>query len=225
MRSVLVVEDDTDVFEALSSLLLRHGYAVQHATTGAEALAQYTSVDLVLLDLGLPDFDGLEVCRAIRTTSNVPIVAVTARGTELDKVTALSMGADDFVVKPYGILELLARMDAVLRRSVTPAAPSGDRFERTVGGVTVIVDHDAHRVWLDRMDLSLTKKEFGILSALTKRPGVAIGRVDLLKAVWGPEWAEANRTLDVHVCSLRRKLCTAGSLIEVVRGFGYRIAE
>lgn len=217
MRSVLLVEDDIEVAEALTSMLSRYGYSIAHAVNGDEAFRQFSTADIILLDLGLPDIDGLELCRRLREASSVPIVVLTARSEEIDKVLALRMGADDYVVKPYGFQELLARIEAVLRRTTPVVAPV---ITVEFGGVSI--DRASRKVFVGGVETQLTKKEFGLLDLLAESLGVVISRHDLLTKVWGDEWVDANRTLDVHISSLRQKL-GPNDHIEVVRGVGYRL--
>jgi DNA-binding response OmpR family regulator len=211
---ILVVEDDDRVASALCAALERAGYGVIRASDGAEALATVGrgGLDLVLLDLGLPDVDGLEVCRRIRSGSGVPLIAVTARGTERDRVDGLRTGADDYVVKPFALAELLARIEAVLRRSHPGPAPA------TVGDLAI--DVDARRVTVDGEPVELTRKEFDLLVLLVRRRGTVVGREEILQAVWETDWPGTGRTLDVHVASLRQKLHRP-ELVRTVRGVGY----
>lgn len=223
MRSVLLVEDDIEVAQALTSMLSRYGYAIAHAANGDEALSHFSTADIVLLDLGLPDIDGLELCRRLREASSVPIVVLTARSEEIDKVLALRMGADDYVVKPYGFQELLARIEAVLRRTTPAVAAVGSLAPGSaVEFGDVSIDRASRKVFVGGVETQLTKKEFGLLDLLAENLGVVISRHDLLTKVWGDEWVDANRTLDVHISSLRQKL-GPNDHIEVVRGVGYRL--
>ena len=211
---VLLVDDDIRFSRALAAALRRAGYEVEEATTGAAALAA-SPCDLVLLDLGLPDRDGLDVCRALRERTNVGIIMLTARAEQGDRVTGLRGGADDYVVKPFGFAELQARMEAVLRR--TRPANTGTR---TVG--RLLIDLDRHLTYLDDEPVMLTRKEFELLTMLAARPGIAVRREQLLADVWQTTWRGASRTLDVHMASLRAKLGNAAT-IETIRGVGYRI--
>jgi DNA-binding response OmpR family regulator len=217
--NILIVEDDDRVARALRSALVRHGYGVTLAGDACSALADRADPPaLILLDLGLPDLDGVDLCRRLRGRSDVPIIVVTARGDEGARVTGLRAGADDYVVKPFGIAELLARMEAVLRRtgSVAPttAVDVGDthvdlaRREVTVGGREIL----------------LTRKEFDLLAALARRRGEVVARDELLAVVWDTAWVGSSRTLDVHVATLRAKLGRP-AVIETVRGVGYRLAD
>jgi DNA-binding response OmpR family regulator len=219
---LLVVEDDEDVADELVLGLQRHGHVVERVATGAEALDRHQGTDLVLLDLGLPDLDGFEVCRRLREISNVPIIAVTARSAELDRVLGLRLGADDYIVKPYGFTELLARIEAVARRSnvvVAPASGPAGRIE--IGGLTI--DGRTRRVTVDGVDVVLTRKEFELLALLAGDPGALFTRERILSDVWSDNWVGATRTLDVHVAALRAKLGNKG-WIETVRGVGFRLS-
>ncbi len=213
---VLVVEDSPRVARGLSTALRMRGYEVLCAATAAEALAA-PPVDLVLLDLGLPDRDGLEVCRELRRRGSVGIIAVTARGEERDRVAGLRTGADDYVVKPFGVAELHARIEAVMRRV---AGNPGRREPTTVGALTV--DVDARRVWLDGREITLTRKEFELLVTLVRHPGAVVTREQLLAAVWHTTWAGSPHTVEVHVAALRSKLGDP-TLVQTVRGVGYRL--
>jgi DNA-binding response OmpR family regulator len=213
---VLLVEDDVRVAGALETALRRRGYDLLRAGTAAEALAA-PPVDLVLLDLGLPDRDGIEVCRELRRRGEVAIIAVTARGEERDRIAGLRTGADDYVVKPFGMAELQARIDAVMRRALRTAAPQG---ATTFGSVTI--DFDAHRVTADGAEISLTRKEYDLLAALARRPGTVVTRDQLLADVWHTTWAGSPHTVEVHVASLRAKLRDP-ALVQTVRGVGYRL--
>jgi len=214
---ILVVEDEDAIAEPLVAGLRREGFDVDRAATGAAALETSLRPDLVLLDLRLPDLDGLDVCRTLRERSAVPIIVVTARGEESDRVVGLELGADDYVVKPFGVRELIARIRAVMRR--TSARPHDDGPLR-VG--ELVVDTRARRAQLDERELELTPKEFDLLAALASDPGAAISRRRLLEEVWETSWYGSSKTIDVHVAALRRKLGDP-SLIETVRGVGFRL--
>jgi DNA-binding response OmpR family regulator len=213
---VLLVEDDNHVAAALRSALRRRGYDVVVAGTVADALAA-PAADLVLLDLNLPDGDGTEVCRQLRRRDpQVAIIAVTARGAERDRVTGLLGGADDYVVKPFSMAELQARIAAVLRRSVRagPAAAG-------VAAGPVRIDPAARRVSVDGRDVALTPKEFDILTVLARTPDAVVSRDRLMLEVWHTTWV-GRHNLEVHVGSLRAKLGRP-ELVETVRGVGYRL--
>jgi two-component system response regulator RegX3 len=213
---ILLVEDEDTIAEPLAEGLRREGFDVEWAATGGAAL-EARPADLVLLDLRLPDMDGLDVCRRLREHSEVPIIIVTARGEEADRVVGLELGADDYVVKPFGLRELIARIRAVARRTALRGA--GQEPLRS-GGLEV--DERARRVRLDERDLELTPKEFDLLAALARDAGAAISRRRLLEEVWETSWYGSSKTIDVHVASLRRKLGDPG-WIETVRGVGFRL--
>jgi DNA-binding response OmpR family regulator len=218
---VLLVEDDAGVAGALASGLRRRGWELVHAATGAAAVARTHGVDLVLLDLGLPDMDGMDVCRTLRAGSDVPIIALTARGDARSKVAGLRGGADDYVVKPFGFAELVARMEAVLRRS-RPVLPVRVPARPPVRLADVEIDLDARTVRAHGGPVRLTRKEFDLLALLAEQPGAVRTRAEILQRVWQSTWQGSSRTLDVHVASLRAKL-DAPDLVETVRGVGYRL--
>ena len=212
---ILVVEDEDSIATPLVEGLRREGFDVERAATAAAALATDPG-DLVLLDLRLPDGDGLDVCRELRSRSDVPIIVVTARGEEPDRVVGRALGADDYVVKPFGLRELIARIRAVTRRTATR------RSERPLEVGALVVDERARRAELDGVALDLTPKEFDLLAALARDPGAALSRRRLLEEVWQTSWYGSAKTIDVHVAALRRKLGDPG-LIETVRGIGFRL--
>jgi DNA-binding response OmpR family regulator len=213
---ILLVEDEDAIAEPLVAGLRREGYEVERAATAAEALTA-AAADLVLLDLRLPDGDGLDVCRHLRERSDVPIIVVTARGEEADRVVGLELGADDYVVKPFGLRELIARIRAVTRRAST----RGGTHEVLRAGA-LEVDERSRRVTLDGREVELTPKEFDVLAALARDPGAVVTRRRLLEEVWETTWYGSTKTIDVHVASLRRKLGDPG-LVETVRGIGFRL--
>ena len=213
---MLLIEDDESIAVPLCDGLTRSGHETVAVTTAAAGLAQVDDAELVLLDLGLPDLDGSEVCRRIRERSDIPIIVISARGEELDRVLLLESGADDYLVKPFGIRELIARIRAVSRR-MTPDAPQEET--RTVG--PLVIDLAAHRVLLDGDELELTPKEFDLLVFLSSELGVAHRRQTILESVWDEHWYGPTKTLDVHIATLRRKLGNP-KWIETVRGVGYR---
>jgi len=215
---LLVVEDDDAIAVPLVEGLSRAGYSVDRAATGTEALARVAYADLVLLDLGLPDMDGSEVCRQVRQTSAVPIIIVSARGDESDRVLGLELGADDYLVKPFGLRELVARVRAVSRR----AASDPDQLLQRIGAVEI--DRRTRRVTVDEQEVALSRKEFDLLSLLGQDPGAVVSREQIMDEVWDPHWYGPTRTLDVHVASLRKKLGDPG-LIETVRRVGFRLRD
>ena len=214
---VLIVEDDPGIATSLKEGLERHGFQVQHTSSGREALIGAGHNDLVLLDLGLPDLDGKEVCRAIREHSSVPIIVLTARGDEIDRVLLLELGADDYLVKPFGFRELVARIGAVTRRTRQSAS---DNAVQKLGALQI--DRDARRVFVDDIELNLTPKEFDLLAMLAERPGAVRTREDIIDEVWDVNWFGPTKTLDVHVSALRKKLGRP-EWISTIRGVGYRL--
>jgi len=213
---LLVVEDEDAIAEPLVEGLEREGFDVARVATGAEALAA-EHADLILLDLRLPDMDGYAVCRELRSRSKVPIIMVTAKGEEVDRVIGLELGADDYVVKPFGLRELVARIRAVSRRS------SGEPTRSAILRAGPIeIDSRAHRVTVNGRELSLTGKEFDLLGLLVAEAGSVVDRRTIMREVWDTTWLGSTKTIDVHVAALRKKLGDAG-LIETVRGVGLRL--
>ena len=213
---ILLVEDDDAIAKPLVEGLRREGFDVSRVATGAAALAAPLP-DLVLLDLRLPDIDGTEVCRLLRARSDVPIIVVTAKGEEVDRVVGLELGADDYVIKPFGFRELLARIRAVLRRTHRGA----DDARLRAGSLEL--DLRSRRATLDGSELALTPKEFDLLALLASDPGAVVSRDHMLREVWNTEWFGPTKTIDVHVASLRKKLGDP-RWIETVRGVGLRLA-
>jgi DNA-binding response OmpR family regulator len=213
--SVLVVEDDAGIATQLVRGLNRGGYAVDHVATGRDALDR-AEPDVVLLDLALPDIDGVEVCRRLRARSSVAIIVVTARGEEPERVLALDAGADDYLVKPFGLAELLARIRAVLRR----VHPGGEVLRH--GQLTV--DLRTRKVMVAENEVALTPKEFDILECLAADPGRVVSRQQILEGAWGAHWYGPTKVVDVHMAALRRKLGVPG-MIETVYGRGFRLGD
>ncbi len=224
--TILFVEDEASISQPFSAALRREGFEPVVARTGAEALdlARRTEPDLVLLDLSLPDTDGRDVCRELRRRSDIPIVMLTARGTETDRVVGLELGADDYIVKPFSGREVVSRIRAVLRRTRRPAAEAGEPLEPVeVDGLRV--DLAARRVWLDGGEIELTRKEFDLLAELVTSAGRVVTREDLMARVWDENWFGSTKTLDVHMGWLRRKLGDDPAdprFIHTVRGVGFR---
>jgi DNA-binding response OmpR family regulator len=214
---VLVVEDDTAIAEALAVGLRREGYEVDRVGDGAGALAA-PPADVVLLDIGLPDGHGFEVCRELRARSSVPIIIVTARDDEVDRVAGLELGADDYVVKPFGFRELVARIRAVTRRAAGAAPVVAPQ---RVGALEI--DRRSHRVRIAGEEVPLTPKEYALLAVLAADPGAMVSRREILAEVWDPHWYGTSKTVDVHIASLRRKLGHP-EWIETCRGVGFRLA-
>jgi DNA-binding response OmpR family regulator len=215
---ILVVEDDEGVAAAITDALVRCGHGVVLATCAAEVERHRRDAELVLLDLGLPDGDGFDVLRAVRRSSDVPVLVLTARVAERDIVRGLRLGADDYLVKPVRLRELLARIEAVARRAQRQAAHD------VVGVEDVRVDLLARRVTVADEELTLTATEYEILAVLARRPGVAVSRQQLLDEVWGNATVAVSRSFDVHLTALRGKLGRPG-LLATVRGFGYRLGR
>ena len=212
---MLVVEDDWGIASQLVRGLSRGGYDVSHVTTGEDALS-HAAPDVVVLDLGLPDRDGVDVCRKLRERSGVAIIVVTARGEEPERVLALDAGADDYLVKPFGLAELLARIRAVLRR----VNPGGEQLRHG----PLMVDLRTRRVTVSGQEVAVTPKEFDILECLATDPGRVVTRQEILESAWDAHWYGPTKVLDVHMASLRRKLGVPG-LIETVYGRGFRLGE
>jgi DNA-binding response OmpR family regulator len=217
---LLVVEDDVSIAEPLQTGLRREGFEVHLVTTGAEALAE-PAPDLVLLDLGLPDLDGRVVCRRLRERSDVPIIVVTARADEIDRVTLLELGADDYVVKPFGFRELVARIRAVLRRTSGPQGEGQPAVRIVVGPLQI--DTRTRNVTFDGRAVTLTPKEYDLLVYLGRDPEAVHTREQIIESVWDENWWGPTKTLDVHIASLRKKL--APEAIETVRGVGFRLVD
>jgi DNA-binding response OmpR family regulator len=213
--SVLVVEDDASIAAQLVKGLTRGGYRVDHVMTGQGAL-QWGEPDVVLLDLELPDLDGVQVCRILRERTDAAIIVVTAHGEEPDRVMALDAGADDYLVKPFGLAELQARIRAVLRR----VRPGGEFVKHG----PLVVDLRTRRVTVSGSEIVLTPKEFDILEVLAADPGRLVNRQEILESAWDAHWYGPTKVLDVHMASLRRKLGVPG-LIETVYGRGFRLGE
>jgi DNA-binding response OmpR family regulator len=216
---VLVVAPDADAAECLTTGLQRHGYAVDRVATGADVLRAYECVDLILLDLELPDIDGLEVCRSIRAHSDVPIIAVTSRASEVDRVLGLQTGFDDYLSWPHGFRELLARIEAVMRRA-RPKHPA----EHLIVHGTLRIDARIREVRVKDRTVRLTRKEFDLLYLLASQPEKIVSRKEIMAKVWDDSWASSSRTIDTHVNSLRNKL-GAGAWIITVRGIGFRFGH
>ena len=226
--SVLLAEDEESFVDALVIGLGREGFDVTVATNGNDALTLFeeTKPDLVLLDIMLPKLSGIDVCRAIRARSSVPIIMVTAKSTEIDTVVGLEVGADDYVTKPYRLRELVARMRAVLRRA-PGGEPAGaaDAGDDVVAVGDVVVDVDRHRVFVRGAEVHLRRKEFDLLALLIENAGRVLTRDTLIDRVWGTDYVGDTKTLDVHIKRLRGHVeldPSRPSLITTVRGVGYR---
>lgn len=221
---VLLVEDEISIAEPFAAALTRAGFRTQLAATGAEAVMAGTSpeVDVILLDLALPDLDGRDVCRSIRRQTSTPIIMVTASGTVTDRVVGLELGADDYVVKPFAISEVIARIRAVLRR--------GQRSEESEPPIVVQdlrIDPAGRQAWLGEQPLELTRKEFDLIHRLAREAGRVVSREDLMSDVWDVNWFGSTKTLDVHIGWLRRKLGDDPAdprYIRTVRGVGFKLS-
>ncbi|PHX81264.1 MAG: DNA-binding response regulator [Thermoleophilia bacterium] len=219
---ILIVEDEINIATPVKTYLEKAGFDVDHALTGVDALRlmEATPPNLIVLDLNLPDIDGLEVCRRIRATSQVPIIMVTARDDDIDKIVGLEVGADDYLTKPFNVRELVARVKAILRRAPTAAQPIGGVL--THGGVSI--DRGRHEVLLNGEIVQLAPKEFDLLWTLLEERGHVLTRDQLLERVWGYTFAGDTRTVDVHVRQLRRKLGDDCPVV-TVWGVGYKVGD
>jgi DNA-binding response OmpR family regulator len=225
---VLVVEDEPDLASVIAAYLRGETFDVDIAGTGPQAvtMAKDLRPDLVVLDIMLPGFDGLEVCRQLRTFTDCYVIMLTARDDEIDKVIGLSVGADDYLVKPFSPRELTARIRAMLRRPRTLGQESTGQHARLFGALRL--DPDARKVWLDDVELDLTRTEFDLLESLTSAPKRAFTRRQLIDAVWGSDWYGDEHIVDVHVGHLRKKLdddAASPRFIRTVRGVGYGMAS
>ena len=222
-KQVLLVEDEANIRETLRFNLLREGYKVVEAATGGDALklARSEHPDIVLLDLMLPEMSGLEVCRLLRQDQSVPIIMLTAKDQESDKVLGLGLGADDYITKPFSLQELFARITAVLRRSTNGNRRNGAETE-AIGRFSI--DRAARRVTIDGEELKLSRKEFDLLAFLLAHPGRVFSREQLIRQVWDYNFVGDRKTVDVHIRWLRQKLGEDLPLtVATVRGVGYRL--
>ena len=225
-RTILIVEDEESITTPLAEALERDGFKPEIAHTVADALGRGRTLrpDLVLLDIGLPDGSGLDVCRELRSTSNVPIIILSARGEEADRVVGLELGADDYVVKPFSAREVIARIRAVLRRTSAPSGAAEGPIE--VGDVRL--DPTRRSASLNGEPLELARKEFDLLALLMQEAGAVVSRERLIDEVWDVNWFGSTKTLDVHVSALRKKLADDAAdsrYIHTVRGVGFRFAS
>ena len=224
MTKILIVEDEDSVLDPLELLLSKEGFSIETARNGREGLDKFWKVspDLVLLDIMLPEVSGTEVCRQIRAKSNVPIIMLTAKDTEVDKVVGLELGADDYIVKPYSKAELVARIKAVLRRGLSEHT-SADGGVITAGPASI--DVDRHAVSIGGENISLPLKEFELLEFLVRNSGRVLTRTQLIDRVWGSDYFGDTKTLDVHVKRLRAKIekdPANPTYIQTIRGLGYK---
>jgi DNA-binding response OmpR family regulator len=220
MQTILIVDDEPNIIELARLYLERDGYKVEAVTNGQDALSQHgtLSPDLIVLDLMLPDIDGLDVCRQIRANSAVPILMLTARREDVDKIVGLELGADDYLTKPFNPRELVARVRAVLRRYQTGVTP-----DEVVGMGNLRLDLLRHEVTVAGKPVLLRTKEFDLLAAFARNPGIVLSREKLLEMVWGYDYYGETRTVDVHVNHLRNKIAGSGVDIETLRGTGYKM--
>jgi DNA-binding response OmpR family regulator len=225
MSKILVVEDDPDIAELIRHYLEKDGHTVERLATGGSVLQRVRAnpADLVILDLMLPEVNGLVICQAMRgdpATASIPIIILTARGDEADRVTGLELGADDYVTKPFSPKELTARVAALLRRASRPPAPGG---VLRYGGITI--DPDRHAVTSGGHEVRLTAKEFLLLQYLIQHRGRVLSRDLLLTDVWGYHYTGGTRTVDVHIRRLREKLPLLGDAIQTIKQFGYKLTD
>ena len=225
MTKILIVEDESSFSDALEFLLGKEGFSVITAATGTEALKKFEQggIDLILLDLMIPEISGTEVCRQIRAKSKVPIIMLTAKDSEVDKVVGLEIGADDYVTKPYSARELVARINAVLRRN-------GSESTSVESGVIAVqgirMDIDRHQVSVNGIPVSLPLKEFELLEFLMRNAGRVLTRIQLIDRVWGSDYVGDTKTLDVHIKRIRAKIeddPANPKIIQTVRGLGYKM--
>ena len=218
--TILVVDDEPNITQLLKLYLSRSGFQVETAASGEEALRKTRALrpDLIVLDLKLPDIDGLEVCRRVRAESDVPLIMLTARDEDIDKVVGLEMGADDYITKPFNPREVLARVRAVLRRSEGRL-----RVDGPIRLGDLVIDPGRREVFVGDQPVQLRAKEFDLLAALARNAGIVLDRDRLLNQVWGYDFAGDTRTVDVHIAWLRQKLAGSRVEIQTVRGAGYKL--
>lgn len=226
MTKVLIVEDEISFSDALAYLLKKESYEVQVAVNGKDAIDSFNSFspDLILLDLMIPEVSGTEVCRVIRSTSQVPIIMLTAKDSEIDKVVGLELGADDYVTKPYSARELLARMKAVLRRNSVDHSNHDENHELTAGPIRM--DLDKHHVTVNLIPVTFPLKEFELLEYLMRNSGRVLTRSQLIDRIWGSDYFGDTKTLDVHIKRLRAKIeedPAEPTIIHTIRGLGYKL--
>ncbi len=225
MPTILLVEDDATLAETLRYNLEREGYTVIGAGDGVTALelARHDKPDIVVLDVMLPRLDGFSVCRMLRKESAIPIIMLTARQDEVDRIAGLELGADDYLTKPFSVGELLARIRAILRRSDRSSGSGADRDVLHIG--TIKLDAGSRRIWRNDVEIQLSQKEFDLLACLMRNRGLALSRDVLLERVWGFDYVGDGRTVDVHIRWLREKVeldPSAPEYLQTVRGIGYR---
>ena len=221
-QRILVVDDEQNIRDLATLYLEKEGFNVDEAATGREALTRFQQAPpaMVILDVMMPGMDGFEVCREIRREHDVPILMLTARSEDVDKIVGLELGADDYMTKPFNPREMVARVKAILRRF-----EGGRKPQNAITAANLSVDKARREAKVDSEDLRLRTKEFDLLVAFVENPGIALTRDQLLESVWGYEFAGETRTVDVHVQHLRSKLNGAGVQIETIRGVGYKLIE
>jgi DNA-binding response OmpR family regulator len=219
-QKVLVVDDEQNIRDLASIYLQKEGFTVETAANGKEAMARFADVQpaLVILDVMMPGMDGFEVCRELRRAHDVPILMLTARGDDVDKIVGLELGADDYMTKPFNPREMVARVKAILRRF-----EGGRKPQNAITVANLSVDKARREARVDETAISLRTKEFDLLVAFVENPGIALTREQLLESVWGYDYAGETRTVDVHVQHLRSKLSGAQVAIETLRGVGYKL--
>jgi len=226
---ILVVDDEESILQFVSYNLRKEGYDVTVAADGDTALelAENGTFDLVVLDIMLPGTDGYEVCRRLRAMGDTPVLFLSARDTELDKVVGLEIGGDDYLAKPFGVRELIARVKALLRRSA-PRSAEAARDESVLEAGGIVLDEAAHLAHFGETPIDLTPREFELLACLMRHAGRVLSREQLLKEAWGWQYVVETKTVDTHIKRLRDKLTQAGadpSVVETVRGYGYRLGD
>jgi two-component system response regulator RegX3 len=226
---ILVVDDEESILQFVSYNLRKEGYDVTVAADGDQALelADSATFDLVVLDIMLPGTDGYEVCRRLRAKSDTPVLFLSARDTELDKVVGLEIGGDDYLAKPFGVRELIARVKALLRRS-GPRTAETPRAGAQLEAAGIVLDEGAHLAHFGTTEIDLTPREFELLACLMRHAGRVLSREQLLKEAWGWQYVVETKTVDTHIKRLRDKLTQAGadpSIVETVRGYGYRLGS
>jgi two-component system alkaline phosphatase synthesis response regulator PhoP len=226
MKSILIVDDETDIVELLSYNLKKEGYTVLSATNGKESLQQAESKpDLLLLDVMMPHLDGFEVLKQLRknpATENIPVIFLTAKSSEFDEVVGLELGADDYIIKPISIPKLLARIKSVLRKHEQPKA---EKKSQTIVYGAIEIFPEQHKIFINKTDVFFPKKEFQLLEYLIKYKGDVITREKLLDKIWGNDVRVNDRTIDVHIRKIREKLGEFADCIETIKGIGYRMKE
>ncbi|MGK2964830.1 MAG: response regulator transcription factor [Tepidiformaceae bacterium] len=221
-QRILLIDDEQNIRDLAALYLEKEGFTVEHAPNGPDGIARFdkTPPALVLLDVMMPGMDGFEVCREIRKRSDVPILMLTARNEDIDKIVGLELGADDYMTKPFNPREMVARVKAILRRF-----EGGRKPQNAITAANLSVDKARREARIDETELTLRTKEFDLLVAFVENPGIALTRDQLLESVWGYDYAGETRTVDVHVQHLRSKLIGAGVQIETLRGVGYKLVE